>query len=60
MQAKPVLELFRNIFLRKLEDLEDPKERDYSCPSWPYLQAHQNGERQQINEFLNLLDPIFR
>ena len=49
-----VLDRLRELVYNTIKELEI-KTNDYSSPSWAYLQAHQNGRREALEEIIKLV-----
>ena len=56
--AKRVLERLRDIIQEDEKALSRSEidSRIYTTPSWDYLQAHKNGNRQYMNTMINMVD----
>ena len=51
-----ILKKLRGIVLRRLSNLEgSERNEDYMSPSWPSLQAHRNGRKQEMYFLFSLL-----
>jgi hypothetical protein len=49
-----VLDRLKEIVYNTIKESEI-KTNDYSSPSWAYLQAHQNGRREALEEIIKLI-----
>ena len=56
--ASTVLVLLKNILVEDKARLTSPKIADYDTPAWQYKLAHVNGQLEQIDNLLKLLDPF--
>jgi hypothetical protein len=58
LSASTALVLLKEILRDEKDKLATPKLTDYEVPHWQYKLAHVNGQIEQIDRLLKLLDPI--
>ena len=54
--SKEVLERLSDILQSEFDSIDTVKETDYFNASWAYLQAHQNGRKEQLIKILTILN----
>lgn len=55
--SQKVLDKLRKICYNRLEMLvEKVSDKDYQNAAWPYLQAHKNGQIEELRLLLDILD----
>jgi hypothetical protein len=54
MSSSIVLDRLKEIVYNVIKESEI-KTSDYNSPSWAYLQAHQNGRREALEEIIKLI-----
>jgi len=53
--SQGIFDVLDGILADELDKLERCSKKDYDKASWPYYQAHQNGEREAIDRLRRVL-----
>ena len=54
----PVLRQLKKVILERIKELKHTQLRDYDKASWPFYQAHKNGQIEELESILSLLGDI--
>lgn len=54
----PVLRQLKKIIESKLAETNKTNTTDYDKASWPFYQAHKNGQQEALNDLITLLGVI--